>query len=55
MILNHDDQAYDKIVFDEFSLQNLENNLHLIDNPLTRSVVWNNIWFHLVDGKISSK
>lgn len=54
IIINHDDHAYAKIRFDQQTLRNLGDSLHLIKDPQTRSQVWRQLWLHVLDRKLSS-
>jgi len=54
IIINHGDHAYCKVRFDEKTLNCFENELYKIDEYLTRSVVWRQLWLLVMDGQMSS-
>ena len=54
IILNHDSNTYAKIRYDKHTLDNLELNMSKIDDFLTRSLIWRNLWIHVLDCKMDS-
>jgi len=54
IVINHSDHAYAKVRYDERSLKCFEEELFKIQDYLTRSVIWRQLWFHVMDGEMSS-
>ena len=54
VIVNHGDHAYAKVRFDQKTLDCFEDELCKIDEYLTRSVVWRQLWLLVMDGRMSS-
>lgn len=52
--INNDEHAYGKVRFDAESIDWLTENLHRIEDPLTRSTVWRYFWQLVMDRKMSS-
>jgi hypothetical protein len=55
IVINYGDHAYSKVDFDKKTLANLEDNMHRIEDPLTRAQIWRYLWYGVMDTKISSK
>ena len=57
VIINHDEHAFCKVRFDKdhpnCSLTFFEQNLHKVDNYLTRAVVWRHLWSLVEDCQLS--
>lgn len=53
VILNHGDHAYSTVFYDPHTLANLETNLYKIDDYLTRLGVIQNLWYHVMEQKLS--
>lgn len=53
LILNVEDWGYCKIRIDDYSLQNLKDNLQNIDDTLTRQLVYRALWDMVRDTKLS--
>ena len=45
IILNHGDHTYAKIRYDEKTMKFLENEMCQIDDYLTRTTIWRQLWF----------
>ncbi|MFT4245445.1 MAG: aminopeptidase N [Micrococcaceae bacterium] len=53
ILINDQDFAYAKVVFDEESLQFVKENPAKFDDPLARAIIWTNIWEMVRDAKFS--
>lgn len=53
-MLNHGDYAYAKIRYDEHTLQNLEADFQHVDDKLQHQMLWNQLFYHVMDNKMSS-
>lgn len=55
VILNFGDHTYTKVRLDSFSLGNLKKiPIAKIEDALTRSLIWKNLWHHVMDMKVTS-
>jgi hypothetical protein len=54
VMLNHDDYAYAKIRYDEYTLRNLEADFQHVDDKLQHQMLWNQLFYHVMDNKMSS-
>ena len=54
IILNHGAYAYAKLRFDNITLDALADELHRIDNNLTKALVIRSMWMLVMDLKMSS-
>ena len=52
--INYNDHAYCKTLLDEISLNFLMNNLHLIQGPLLRQLLWNTVQHMLRDARFKA-
>lgn len=48
--INHGDQTYAKVRFDDSTLKSFKLNLNKIADPLSRSMFWYQLWYHVHDG-----
>jgi len=53
-MINQGDQTYTKVRFDKKSIQAFKNNLFKIKDPLSRVMIWNQLWYHIGDEKMTS-
>lgn len=54
VMLNHGDFAYAKIRYDEHTLQNLEKDFQHVSDGLQHQMLWNQLFYHVMDNKMSS-
>jgi aminopeptidase N len=54
IIINFDEHAYSKVRFDQRTIDTLEKSLSKIDDFLARSMIWRQLWIHVIDCKMSS-
>ena len=54
IVINFDEHAYTKVKFDQKTIDNLERNLYKIEDALSRSMVWHQLWYQVMDCKMSS-
>jgi len=52
--INNGEHAYGKVRFDEKSIDWLTQNLHRLEDPLTRATVWRYFWMLVMDRKMTS-
>jgi len=55
VLLNYGDWGFIKVLLDDISIEFFKNNLHKIDDVLTRSLIWRSFYDMVRDGKISSE
>lgn len=55
ILLNYEDETFIKVLLDEVSLTYFRDNLHKIQDPLTRSMIWRAFFDVVRDSKISSE
>lgn len=48
--INHGDHTYAKVRFDDNTLRSFKLNLNKISDPLSRSMFWYQLWYHVHDG-----
>ena len=53
IIVNHHDHSYAKIRYDEKTLATLTTEMYKIDDYLTRSILWRQLWLQVGDGLMS--
>lgn len=53
--INHGDQTYAKVRFDKNSLAEFKLNMHKIDNSLSRSMIWYQLFYHINDMQMTSR
>jgi len=53
--LNYEDEAFIKVLFDETSLKFFSENLHKIDDKLTRNMIWRALYEYVSYARISSE
>lgn len=49
ILLNYGDDGYAKVHFDKRTLDNLENNLSKIRDGFSRTLIWNQLWYNVMD------
>lgn len=49
VILNQGDHVYAKVRFDNNTLQNFKKDGLMIKDPLTRALIWRNLWQQVFD------
>lgn len=49
IILNQDDHVYTKVRFDQNTIQSFKKDGLKIDDALTRSLIWRNMWQQVLD------
>lgn len=54
VMLNHGDFAYAKIRYDKHTLTNLKNDFQHVDDLLEHEMLWNHLFYHVMDNKLSS-
>jgi len=55
LILNHDDHVYTKVRFDNNTIKSFKKDgLLKIEDPLSRSLIWRNLWQQVLDFKLSA-
>lgn len=54
VMLNHGDYAYAKVRYDERTLKNFLKDFQHVDDLLEHDMLWNNLFYHVMDSKISS-
>jgi aminopeptidase N len=54
VLLNHDDHAYAKIRYDNFTIMNLQKDLEKVNDTLQHQMIWNQLFYHVMDQKMSS-
>lgn len=54
VILNQGDHVYSKVRFDSNTLKNFKQDGLKIKDPLTRALIWRNMWQQVLDYKLSS-
>jgi inorganic triphosphatase YgiF len=54
VMLNHGDYAYAKIRYDKHTLTNLKNDFQHVEDLLEHQMLWNHLFYHVMDNKISS-
>ena len=52
--VNHDEHAYCKVRFDKKSVNWFTDNLHLVQNSVTRAATWRHFWMLVMDKQITS-
>lgn len=55
VMLNYGDQAFVKLLLDDISLEFYKTNLHLIQDELTRTLIWRSFFDMVRDGKLSTE
>lgn len=55
VLLNYGDEAFIKVLLDENSLKFFENNINLIKDDLSRTLIWRAFYDLVRDGKLSSE
>jgi len=53
-MLNQGDHAYAKIRYDERTLKNLQQDFQHVDDLLQHQMLWNHLFYHVMDDKLSS-
>lgn len=53
-LINYGDHTYAKVRYDSKSVAAFKANLHRIKDPLARNEIWNQLWYHITDEKITS-
>ena len=54
VVLNQGDHVYSKVRFDKNTLKNFKQDGLKIQDPLTRALIWRNMWQQVLDYKLSS-
>ena len=54
VVINVNDHGYCKVRFDQKSLDAFVNNLQKIQDPVTRAMVWRQLWLLVMDKRMSS-
>lgn len=54
ILVNHGDHGYAKVHFDKKSLDNFEQNLYKIEDGVSRSMIWQQLWYNMRDEKMTS-
>jgi aminopeptidase N len=54
VILNEGDHVYSKVRFDNNTLRSFKQDGLKIEEPLTRALIWRNMWQQVLDLKLSS-
>jgi len=52
--INHGDHTYAKVRYDARSIEAFKANMQLIKDPLVRSEIWNQMWYHINDEQMTS-
>jgi hypothetical protein len=55
VLLNYEDESFVKVLLDQNSLEYFRANLHLVNDPLTRQIIWRSFFDVVRDAKISSE
>lgn len=54
-MLNYKDESFIKIILDHDSINFFKNNLHKVQDLLTRSLIWRAFYDMVRDGKLNSE
>jgi len=54
VMINFDGHAYCKVRYDQWTLDNLEQNLFRIESTLSRGIFWRHLWVLTMDYQLSS-
>lgn len=54
VVLNQGDHVYTKVRFDKNTIQNFKQDGLKMDDSLTRSLIWKNMWQQVLDQKLSA-
>lgn len=46
-LINYGDHTYAKVRFDPNSLANFYSNMNKIENPVSRSMIWYQLYYHI--------
>lgn len=55
VLLNYGDWGFIKVLLDDISIEFFKNNLHKINDVLTRTLIWRSFYDMVRDAKISSE